>query len=138
MCPAFRAERALYESLHSRGIAEDTDWRAYTTLPDLYRSADIFVFPSYTESFGHPLVEAMATGLPIVASDIPINRELCGPAAEYFSTFDPTSCAAAIRRVAENPDLRRRLSAAALCRAAAFTWESHIDHLIEAFDNHGA
>jgi glycosyltransferase involved in cell wall biosynthesis len=134
MYPAFSAERALYEGLHRRGLAEDVDWRSYTSLPDLYRSADLFVFSSYTESFGHPLVEAMATGLPIVASDIPVNRELCGEAAQYFSTFDPASCAATIRRVAEDADLRRRMSAAALLRARDFTWERHVDQLMEAFD----
>jgi glycosyltransferase involved in cell wall biosynthesis len=134
MCPNFREERALYEDLHAAGVAFDTDWRGYTTLPDLYRSAGIFVFSSYTESFGHPLVEAMATGLPIVASDIPVNRELCGDAAVYFPTFDAEACAAAIQRVAEDPALRGRLREAALGRAAAFTWERHADALMEAFD----
>ena len=134
MCPNFRSERALYEELHGAGVAFDTDWRRYTTLPDLYRSADIFVFSSYTESFGHPLVEAMATGLPIVASDIPVNRELCGDAAVYFPTFDAAAGAEAIRRVSGDPELRRRLREAALDRAAAFTWERHAGALLEAFD----
>lgn len=133
MCPNFRSERALYEGLHASGVAFDTDWRRYTTLPELYRSADIFVFSSYTESFGHPLVEAMASGLPIVASDIPVNRELCGEAALYFPTFDAEACAAAIRRVATDNDLQRTLREAALRRAAAFTWEGHADALMEAF-----
>jgi glycosyltransferase involved in cell wall biosynthesis len=134
MCPNFSAERALYRDLHASGVAFDTDWKRYTTLPDLYRSADIFVFSSYTESFGHPLVEAMATGLPVVASDIPVNRELCGEAAVYFPTFDAEACAAAIRRVAEDGELRRGLREAALARAAAFTWERHAGALMEAFD----
>ena len=134
MCPNFSAERALYRDLHASGVAFDTDWKRYTTLPDLYRSADIFVFSSYTESFGHPLVEAMATGLPVVASDIPVNRELCGEAAVYFPTFDAEACAAAMRRVAEDGELRRGLREAALARAAAFTWERHAGALMEAFD----
>lgn len=138
MCPAFIAERALYRDLQSAGIADDTDWRSFTSLPDLYRSADIFVFPSYTESFGHPLVEAMASGLPVVASDTPINRELCGDAAIYFDTFDPSACAAAIRRVAEDAELRARMRAEALRRAPTFTWEKHVDALMEAFGHYGS
>lgn len=133
MCPNLPAERAIYEELHAQGAAFDADWRRYTTLPDLYRAADVFVFSSYTESFGHPLVEAMATGLPVVASDIPVNREMCGDAALYFPTFDPDACAAAIRRAAEDADLRRRLREAALARASSFTWDKHAATLMEAF-----
>lgn len=138
MCPAFREERALFQELHARGAADDTNWKTYTTLPDLYRGADIFVFSSYTESFGHPLIEAMATGLPIVASDIPVNRELCGGAAEYFSTFDPESCASAIRRVAGDPRLRQTMRAEALRRAERFTWKAHVDALMETFSRYAA
>ena len=56
---------------------------------ELYREGDLFVFPPLCESFGHPMVEAMAHGLPIVASDTPVNREICGEAAVYFS---PLGC----------------------------------------------
>lgn len=133
MYPSLEREVGLYRELSAAGLVRDVDWRSYTTLPELYRGADIFVFSSYTESFGHPLVEAMATGLPIVAADIPVNRELCGDAAVYFRTFDPASCGEAIRQVAEDTDLRGRLCAAALERAKTFTWEGHVERLIEAF-----
>ena len=63
--------------------------------------------------------------------------EICGGAAEYFPTFDPSACAAAIRRVVEDAELRRRMSEEALRRAAAFTWERHVDALMEALDPHG-
>ena len=55
----------------------------------LYLNSDIFVFPSLTESFGFPMAEAMSHGLPIVASDTPVNREMCGEAAVYFSPPKP-------------------------------------------------
>jgi glycosyltransferase involved in cell wall biosynthesis len=131
--PNFQREQALYRELQAAGVAEDTNWRRYGTLPDLYRSADIFVFPSYTESFGHPLVEAMASGLPIVAADVPVNRELCGDAAAYFPTFDAEACAQAVRRVAEDAGLQAGLRAAARARARLFTWERHAAQLIRAF-----
>src|SRR5690606_7239692 len=50
----------------------------YHELGHLYELADLYVFPSFTESFGHSLVEAMACGLPVVASGMPVNREVCG------------------------------------------------------------
>src|SRR3989442_389248 len=131
--PNFRTERALYRKLHPEGSAEDGDWRTYGSLPDLYRSADIFVFPSYTESFGHPLVEAMATGLPIAAADVPPSRELCGEAAIYFPPFDPEGCATAIRRLAGDRLLREELRGRAIKRARDFSWPRHVARLVEAF-----
>jgi glycosyltransferase involved in cell wall biosynthesis len=130
--PHFRAEQALYTELKARGVAEDGDWQAYGTLPDVYRDADLFVFPSYTESFGHPLVEAMASGLPIVAADAPVNRELCGDGAVYFPPFDVMACAEAIRQVSADAALRKQLSARAQERAPEFSWDRHVSILLRA------
>jgi glycosyltransferase involved in cell wall biosynthesis len=130
--PNVLAEREVFEHLERAGIAEDIRPQRYGTLPDLYRAADVFVFPSYTESFGHPLVEAMATGLPIVASDVPVNREMCGDAALYFPTFDPGACADAIARVTDDRALARRLGESGLRRAREFTWERHVGVLWSA------
>jgi glycosyltransferase involved in cell wall biosynthesis len=132
-CPAYESDATLYHELRARGVARDTNWTSYSSLPDLYRSADIFVFPSYTESFGHPLIEAMASGLPIVASDIAVNRELCAGAAVYFPVFDAGACAEAIRRVRNDESLRQRLGAEGLRRAGDFTWQTHVAKLVEAF-----
>jgi glycosyltransferase involved in cell wall biosynthesis len=131
-CPVFVAERALFRELEGVGLAHDAP-AAHAQLPAIYRDADVFVFPSYTESFGHPLVEAMATGLPIVASDTPIHREMCADAAVYFDTFDASACAAAIRRVVGDGALRARLRAAALQRAPMFCWNRHVDFLMSVF-----
>lgn len=131
--PNFQREQSFYRKLQAVGVAEDLDWKKYGTLPDLYRSADIFVFPSYTESFGHPLIEAMASGLPVVAADVPVNRELCHEAAIYFAPFDISACASAIQQVAEDSRLRLRLRTAALERAKAFTWQKHAAQLATAF-----
>jgi len=97
-----------------------------------YRCADIFVFPSLAESFGHPLVEAMAHGLPIVASDTPINREMCGDAAIYFRPLDHGHLAGAIRRVATNRQLQGRLSTAGRQRVRTkFNWQTHIRRILQ-------
>ena len=90
--------------------------------PRLYAAADIFVFPSYCESFGLPLVEAMASGLPILAADIPNNREICGPAAVYFSPFDHQALADLLGNVIVNGSLRNSLSIAGVERSEKFSW----------------
>jgi len=69
-----------------------------------YATADALVFPSLEESYGLPLVEAMFLGMPIVCSDRPYARELCGDVAVYFDPCDPQSLVVALA------DLRDRMS----------------------------
>jgi glycosyltransferase involved in cell wall biosynthesis len=127
--PNLDVERELMRRLEALGVVEDLGPQPYASLPQLYRNADVFVFSSYTESFGHPLVEAMASGLPIVAADVPINREMCANAAVYFRPFDPASCAEMIERVASDHDLAARLSSEGARRSLTYTWERHTDVL---------
>ncbi len=101
----------------------------------LYHEGDLFVFPSLCESFGHPLVEAIAAGLPILAADTAVNREVCGDAAVYFSLFSPEDLAENVVRVASNAGLRAKLVACGRERAAAhFRWEKHVQRLIAALE----
>ena len=107
----------------------------YDDVPRLYRDSDLFVFPSLAESFGHPLVEAMASGLPILASDIPICREICEDAAVYFDPLDATDLAEKILRLRDNSILRGQLSANGRRRAKTqFDWNNHVHRLIELIE----
>jgi glycosyltransferase involved in cell wall biosynthesis len=65
-------------------------------VPELYRSSTLFVFASLGESFGFPLVEALASGVPTLALDTPIAREICGNAARYLP-LDIDAAAARVR-----------------------------------------
>jgi glycosyltransferase involved in cell wall biosynthesis len=99
---------------------------------NLYRDSDIFIFPSLAESFGFPMAEAMSYGLPIVASDTPVNREICGDAAVYFSPLDPGDLARQVQRVAADVSLRRELSAEGVQRARTkFCWNAHVRRILE-------
>ncbi|HLW79071.1 MAG TPA: glycosyltransferase family 1 protein [Terriglobia bacterium] len=99
---------------------------------EAYRRADIFVFPSMVESFGFPMAEAMAVGLPVVAADTELNREICGDAALYFEPLDPQDLASQVERVASDRDLQARLSAAGRQRVTQrFRWEDHVRRLID-------
>lgn len=101
-----------------------------TAPENLYSECDIFVYPSVVESFGHALVEAMSSALPIVAADVPINRELCENAALYFKPFDPQDLAAQIKTLIHEPMLRKQFGEAALERSTVFNWGRHADTLI--------
>jgi len=97
---------------------------------ELYRQADIFVYPSVVESFGHPLVEAMASGLPIVAADVPINREICGDAALFFQPFSPEDLGLAISQLMDDSSLAAEMSRRSLLRSQDFCWEKHLTTLL--------
>ena len=96
----------------------------------VYEAAELFVYPSLCESFGFPLVEAMATGLPIVAADLPLNHEMCGDAAVYYPARDPAALAREIARLARDKALAARLALAGRRRARQFSWDDHVDAVI--------
>jgi glycosyltransferase involved in cell wall biosynthesis len=95
----------------------------YEEVLSYYRDAVLFVFPSYLETFGHPLLEAMAADLPVVAADIPVFREIAGDAALYVDPFDAEAIADGMERVLSDPDLGAGLVESARQRANDFTWK---------------
>lgn len=104
----------------------------YDRLRELYNEASIFVFTSISETFGFPLVEAMACGLPVIAADTTINREICGPAALYHTPQNPESLAKRITELSERPDLYRWLSSEGRRRAHdLFDGRRHFSRTVE-------
>lgn len=97
--------------------------RSQAELPAFYRRAACVLSLSLAETFGITQVEALACGAPLVASDIPVAREICGDAAVLVPPRDSNTVAAAVRRVLEEPAWRAELARRAIGRAAAFTWE---------------
>jgi glycosyltransferase involved in cell wall biosynthesis len=87
-----RAGGDLAERIRILGAVPNDEVRAYCA------GAALFVFPSYLETFGHPLLEAMAAGVPTVASDLPVFREIAGDAAIYADPFDVSALAAAMEQ----------------------------------------
>ncbi len=101
----------------STGYLEERDIR------NIYRLATAFVFPSLCEGFGMPLVEAMASGIPVAASRVSAMPEVCRDAAVYFQPDSAESMAEKISSVIENEDLRKKLIARGKERARDFSWE---------------
>jgi glycosyltransferase involved in cell wall biosynthesis len=104
---------------------------SYSQLHHVYRACDVYVSPAYAESFAHPLVEAMASGLPVVASDLPVHREICCGAALYFSRFSEQELAREVLRIESSKELAQELAARGLSRSQDFSWERHVDQIIE-------
>lgn len=93
-------------------------------LPAWYHAADAFVFPSVKEGWGLALLEALAAGLPVVASDIPVFREFLAPQeALLVPPHDAEALAAAMASLITDPQLRRRLASQGPKVAARHSWE---------------
>ena len=97
-------------------------WTPETALPSLLRQAQAFVFPSWYEGFGLPILEAMATGTPVLSSNAGSLPEVGGEAALYFDPADPADLAAKIALISQDSDWRQRLIEAGLKRVADFNW----------------
>jgi glycosyltransferase involved in cell wall biosynthesis len=94
------------------------------SLADLYRGAEAFVFPSFYEGFGLPVLEAMACGCPVITADNSSLPEVGGDAALYCGATDVAGLAAAMERVATDEALRGGMVARGLAQAKRFSWEA--------------
>lgn len=103
----------------------------YRQLHRIYAQADVYVTPAYTETFAHPLVEAMASGVPVVASDLAVHREICRDAAAYFPRFSSEKLADAVCEVALSADSTRHMAEIGLKRSRDFSWNTHVEKVLE-------
>ena len=126
----YRAESAALLANDLRGDIVELGTIPYRSLHRLYRACHIYVTPAYAESFAHPLIESMSSGLPVVASDLPVHREICGDAGIYFSRFSPDALAERVLQVQESPELAEKLSSNGLRRARDFSWSKHVERLV--------
>ena len=123
-----RARLGLESRVTFTGFVPDED------LALLYNAATVLALPSFDEGFGLPAVEAMACGLPVLASRSGSLPEVVGTAGVFFDPRDPAEMAAALLRVLEDPELRGELSAEGLRRAALFTWSAAARETVRLFE----
>jgi len=110
-------------------------WVSQEDLPAIYSMAELFAFPSRYESFGIPVLEAMACGCPVVTSNDGAMPEIASGAAELVDPYDVDSVANGIARLLEDRAWRRELVQRGLARARQFSWEEHARRTIEVFRN---
>jgi glycosyltransferase involved in cell wall biosynthesis len=103
-------------------------------LPTMYAASDLFVFPSLYEGFGLPPLEAMACGVPVVASNVSSIPEVVGDAAHLIDPHNPSDIAAGIHKVLTDSAYRFDLINHGLAQAAGFTWEKSARKMIELFE----
>ncbi len=111
--------------LSELGIADRVSFLGYVPDPDLpalYQGAEAFVFPSKFEGFGIPVLEAMASRVPVVCSNVSSLPEVSGDAALTVDPDDAAALGDALVRLADEPKLRKELTAAGREQARRFSW----------------
>jgi glycosyltransferase involved in cell wall biosynthesis len=121
------AETAGYARLLIRPSNED--------LMSLYSMAEAFVFPSWIEGFGLPLLEAMTCGAPVIASDRGSIPEVAGDAALLSDADDAEKLAQHIEQVLTSTAETERLRQLGYARAAQFSWDKTAQKVLSAYDN---
>lgn len=128
--------RRVWQTAQRLGVAHRVALEGYVerhALLDLYAHASALIFPSRYEGFGLPPLQALAAGLPVVAADIPVTREVLGDCAAYAPAGDDATMAAllddALRRTAE---VEARV-ARGRHAAAAFTWAAVACRLLQVY-----
>ncbi len=107
----------------------------YANIRQYYRNAELFVFPSYLETFGHPLLEAMAAEVPLVAADIPVFREIAGDAAFFADPHSTASLGAAMEEALYREGARDTLIKRGNEHLRKFTWTRSAECLLAMFDD---
>jgi len=129
-----RQLRSIVESLRLQQRVRFLGAVPYREILRLYRGSEALVFPSLIETFGHPLLEAMLAGTPIIASDIPSFHEIAGDVALYFPPRDPKALARSIDALRREREQTRQRVERGRARAAEFSWKRSVDRLCKVFE----
>jgi len=133
--PGWGARAIRHEFSRERtGHGRHLGYVSVTQLSSLYCAAEVLVFPSHSEGFGMPVLEAMACGTPVVASDAPALREICGGAALHVPAGNVSALAEGLGRLIENVELREELVRRGQQRAREFTWERSVRLFCEVLE----
>ncbi len=128
---------ALIQSVAARGLTAAVRFAGHVGLADLrrlYQTCRVFVFASTVETFGNPLIEALACGTPTACSDRAAMPEIAGDAVEYFDPGDTRSMCRAIERLLTDEQRSTELSERGLRQAANFSWTRCGDRLAEVLN----
>jgi glycosyltransferase involved in cell wall biosynthesis len=123
---------ALRRAVHRHNLHKHVRFLGFVsdeTLAVLYRLAAVFVFPSLYEGFGLPPLEAMASGTPVVTSNVSSLPEVVGDAAVLVDPYDAQSIADGLVRTLSDPELRTTLRRRGLERAKTYSWERSIQQV---------
>jgi glycosyltransferase involved in cell wall biosynthesis len=124
-------DKALINSIVLTGYVINTD------LPAIYCQAKVFLYPSLRESFGIPMLEAMACGVPVITSNTSSMPEVAGNGAMIIDPFKPEEITSAICKLVDDENLRSKLIAEGLVQSAKFSWKAMAKSVLEIYKEIG-
>jgi glycosyltransferase involved in cell wall biosynthesis len=119
----------LLDQIHLTGYVVNTD------LPAIYNQSDLFLYPSLRESFGIPMLEAMACGIPVITSNTSSMPEVSGGAAILVDPYKPEELTLAIEKLLSDQKLRLKLREAGFNQAAQFSWQKMAEKVLDIYKN---
>jgi glycosyltransferase involved in cell wall biosynthesis len=128
---------AIHEFIRTESLGERVKLLGYiddAQLARLYQAASVFLFPSLEEGFGIPVLEAMASGVPVVTSNVSSMPEVGGKAALYVDPHDPADIAQKVVQAVEDSALRPELVHKGLARASEFTWRRTAEATLAVYE----
>jgi glycosyltransferase involved in cell wall biosynthesis len=127
----------IYRLVEELGLKNQIKFSSYietTDLPAIYNLSEVFVFPSFYEGFGFPVLESMACGVPVITSNVSSLPEIGGNAVVYVNPHSVEEIADAVRMVLSDEALRNRCTLEGLERAKLFTWEKCGNETLKTFE----
>jgi glycosyltransferase involved in cell wall biosynthesis len=106
----------LEDQVISLGWVEEED------LPYIFNKAEAFIFPSLYEGFGIPVLQAMASGLPVLSSDLEVLKEVSGDSVLFFNRLDPVDLASKMKKIIKDDNLKEKLKFKGLRKSETFSW----------------
>lgn len=128
------SKQHLLEEAQANPHIKIVDYVVQEELVKIYQKAKLFVFPSYHESFGFPILEAMACGTPVICSDVTSMPEIGGDAVVYCDPYDIEDIENKILSVLSDKELQEQMKIKGLQRASMFSWEKAAEAHIEIFN----
>ena len=104
-----------------------------TDLPAIYSQSEVFLYPSLRESFGIPMLEAMACGVPVITSNTSSMPEVAGDAALLIDPYKPEEITAAMVRIVADKKLKAEMISTGFVQAAKFSWKAMAQHVLEIY-----
>jgi glycosyltransferase involved in cell wall biosynthesis len=124
-------DKSLIEKIVLTGYVINTD------LPAIYCQSKVFVYPSLRESFGIPMLEAMACGVPVITSNTSSMPEVAGDAALIIDPFKPEEITEAMVRLVNDDELRAKLISLGLARAEKYSWKAMAGQVLDIYTELG-
>jgi glycosyltransferase involved in cell wall biosynthesis len=124
------------EEITALSADDDIVWTGYISDTDvavIVSGAQLMIFPSFYEGFGLPVVEAMASGVPVACSHAASLPEVAGDAALYFDPAAPADMAEKIARLATDPQLQESMKKKGYANASRFSWQKTAECTIEVY-----